>query len=135
MIHGVLIVNSCGGLIYDEIIPSAFSGDLNIDRVIAMASTIYTAMEILSSHGITQRAGKYTKMYLRYEKASLTAMKTQTGMIFVIIHDTADTAASILKYVENAHVSFVSSILHNPEYYVDDRISIKFLHLENARRN
>ncbi|KAI5189847.1 trafficking protein particle complex subunit 4 [Nematocida minor] len=125
MIKGVLIVNACGGLIYQNIKESAFAGKVEIDKLIALASTIYTAIEILSDLEVCTRQGKYKRLSIRYELASITALKTQTGLIFVIIHDHTDSAARISALSDRMHRTYIDDILYSPEYYVDDRIPKK----------
>ncbi|KFG26411.1 uncharacterized protein NESG_01534 [Nematocida ausubeli] len=131
MIKGLLIVNSYGGLIYNHISTQFFNEEINIDKIIAMASTIYTAMEILIHEGLCKLIGCYKRLRLSHERLSITALKTQTGMIFIIIHDNTDKPQDILAYTSKAHSHFVNTVLYSPEYYVEDRINKNFFALED----
>lgn len=126
MIRGFFIVNACGALIYHDIQTDAFSEPVNIDKLIAMASTIYTGMEILSDAEVCRKHGKYTRLTAVYKIVSLTALKIGTGLIFVTIHDNVDPISKIIENTDRIHKLYIENILYDPEYYVDDRISKKF---------
>lgn len=127
MIKGVFIVNACGGLIYESILESAFPAPVEIDKLIALASTIYTAIEILTSVGVCRRDGKYAQLTVRYTLSSVTALKTQTGLIFVVIHDHTDSPSKVTGVAEKMHKMYVEKVLPSPEYSVDGRIPKKIL--------
>ncbi|KAH9385765.1 uncharacterized protein NEMAJ01_0661 [Nematocida major] len=125
MIHGMFMVSACGALVYQEINRTHFSA-IEVDKLIAMASTVYTAMEILTDINVCTRRGKYARMSAEYELFTLTALKTQTGLIFGIIHDKEDAIARVVEYADQTHRAYIDRILYSPEYYVDERISKKF---------
>lgn len=127
MIKGLFIVNACGGLIYQKIKEESFPEEVEINKLIALASTIYTAIEILSTVQVCKRQGKYTRLCVRYELSSLTALKTQTGIIFVVIHDATDVLSRVIGFADKAHRAYIETILYNPEYEVDGRIPKKIL--------
>lgn len=119
MIQGLLVVGLSGGLVYNGLPPT--DPPVNIDRVIAMASTIYTGVEILQEEGVFDPAAKYYTAHFRFARGEMTAFKTETKLMFLVVHRDARDE-EVRRYVERVHRQYVEKVLYNPLYRVDGPI-------------
>lgn len=127
MIYSLLLVNASGGLMcYAEGEQGSRwmeeAGNIEIDKIIALASTIYTALEILIETGICKTEGKYKKLYLTYERASVTILRTASRLIFAVIHSKDMPRDKIEEIVNKAYKIYINTSLYNPLYTVEEQI-------------
>ncbi|KAI5172271.1 trafficking protein particle complex subunit 2 [Nematocida sp. LUAm3] len=122
MIRGVFIVSSSGSLAGYSIKSSGAGDKVNVDKVIGLASTIYTAIEILNENKMYGDAERYRKTVLVFERGAITVFRTATRMLFAVLHDVADEKKKIEEKIERMHGEYVEKILYNPTYSVGDHI-------------
>ncbi|KAI5186674.1 hypothetical protein NEHOM01_1627 [Nematocida homosporus] len=123
MIRALLIVSASGSLVYHKIVSPELVKSVEVDKVIALASTIYAGLEILEESQLCTREGKYQQVTFTYEKASLTTLRTATRLIFAVLHDNSADKTKIKDWVERIHSRYINQVLYNPLYSVEESIT------------
>jgi len=119
MIKGLLLVSFSGGLVYSKIHESLEAPD--IDKVIAMASTVYTALEILSEARMVPASSKYENMRLIFERGVLSVFRAASKLIFIVIH-TSMPEKDLQLFIEQVHRRYIEEVLYDPLYSPGERI-------------
>ncbi|OAG31133.1 hypothetical protein NEDG_01907 [Nematocida displodere] len=127
MIKGLLIVGSSGGLVFQKVFTDRITASseylMDVDKIIALSSTIYTAIEILVELGVCTMEGRYRRVTFAHEHASITALRTATRLIFIVIHSPGMETRSVAQWVDRVYGVYVDTILYDPMYTVGGRIA------------
>lgn len=125
MLQGFFVINPSGALVFyripDELVNMSGSGS-HVDKIIALASTVYAAMEILMNSGACPLRGKYTKMEMVHETVTLTALRTCTRMIFVLVHGAGDSPAHVQAQADRIYEAYVERVMYDPMHEVGQKI-------------
>ena len=122
MVKGILIVNSYGALIYNRIRREAFDHPITVDGIIVLGSTIYTVMELLGSVGLCLGTKKYRRLSICCEWGSITALRTPTRTLFVLIHDKEESLDYIYHAADRVYKRYVDEAVLSHSYTLDEQI-------------
>ncbi|KAI5180799.1 hypothetical protein NEOKW01_1083 [Nematocida sp. AWRm80] len=123
MIKGVLMVNSYGGLVFNRMNKNS-NLKPEINKVIALGSTIYTGLEILKDKGLCKSSQVYTRLRIELEKGVISVFSTVTRLIFIVIHDLNDSNESVENWIRNIHRKYVDLVLYSPGYFLDGQVPV-----------
>ncbi|KAI5190922.1 hypothetical protein NECID01_1217 [Nematocida sp. AWRm77] len=124
MIQGLLVVSLSGGLVYNEL--RYTDSQINVDKIIGLASTVYTGVEILQEQKLYSPGAKYKTTRFVFEHGEITAFKTETKLMFIVLHKDSPFE-EVEKYLEKVHRRYVEAVLYNPLYKVDGAIMPRVL--------
>lgn len=65
---------------------------------------------------------KYDKMELVFARAEVSAFRTATKLIFVVVHS-GEPGERVEQLVEKVHSRYTGAVLHNPLYGPEERIA------------